>query len=123
MKYFTVEEANALLPIVRPLLEKVVDRRAHVSRLAHGQISLLNDIQSNIGNDVTSKMVQEFIAIELLLDEIRAYGCSVKDINAGLLDFLSVRNGRDVFLCWKYGEAEISHYHELHTGFNGREPI
>jgi hypothetical protein len=44
-------------------------------------------------------------------------------MNGGLLDFLSERNGRDVYLCWRYGEPTISHYHELHTGYNGRRPI
>jgi len=123
MKYFTIEEANALLPTLKPLLEKVIERRARVSVAAQGKVKLLSDLQSNIGGEVPSALVQDFIAIEMLLKEIRSHGCSVKDINAGLLDFLSERNGRDVFLCWKYGEPEVKYYHELHTGFQGREPI
>ena len=123
MKYFTVEEANALLPTLEPLLKEVLDRRARVSHAAQGEIALLSDFQSNIGNETTSDMVQDFIVIETLLAEIRSYGCTVKDINAGLLDFLCDRNGRDVYLCWKYGEPEVSYYHELHTGFQGRQQI
>lgn len=123
MKYFTVEEANALIPTVEPLLKKVLDRRARVSYTAQREQTLLSDFQSNIGSVATSTMVKDFLEIEALLDEIRSYGCTVKDINAGLLDFLSDRNGRDVFLCWKYGEPEVSYFHELHTGFQGRQPI
>jgi hypothetical protein len=47
----------------------------------------------------------------------------VKDINVGLLDFLADRHGRDVYLCWRYGEPRIEFYHDLHNGFNGRQPI
>ena len=123
LKYFTVEEANALLPTLEPMLKEVLDRRARVSHIVQGEKELLSDFQSNIGNETTSSMVQDFIAIETLLTEIRSYGCTVKDINAGLLDFLCDRNGRDVYLCWKYGEPEVSYYHELHTGFQGRQQI
>ena len=123
MKYFTPEEANDLLPTLQPLMKEVLNRRARVSHAAQQEQTLLADFQSNIGNEATSTMVRDFVAIETLLEEIRSYGCAVKDINAGLLDFLSDRNGRDVFLCWKYGEPEVSHYHELHTGFQGRQPI
>ena len=123
MKYFTVEEANALLPTLEPLLKEVLDRRARISLAVQEEKTLLSDFQSNIGSKTTSDIVQDFIAIEMLLDEIRSYGCTVKDINAGLLDFLCDRNGRDVFLCWKYGEPEVGYYHELHTGFHGRQPV
>lgn len=123
IKYFTVEEANELLPTLEPLLKEVLDRRARVSLAVQGERTLLSDFQSNIGNETTSDMVQDFIAIETLLAEIRSYGCTVKNIHAGLLDFLCDRNGRDVYLCWKYGEPEVGYYHELHTGFQGRQQI
>jgi hypothetical protein len=61
--------------------------------------------------------------IEGLIDEIKAYGCVLKDLNAGLLDFLAERDGREVYLCWRYGEDKIEFYHELHTGFQGRRPF
>ncbi len=122
-KYFTVGEANALLPTLKPLMRQLLARRARVSIIAQEQQALLNDHQSNIGNTATSEMTQDFIAIETLIAEIRSHGCLVKDINGGLLDFLADRNGRDIYLCWKYDEPEIEYYHELHSGFGGREPI
>jgi len=78
---------------------------------------------TDFGSYQSSLMVNEFIAIEELLKEIRSHGCIIKDVNAGLVDFLSLRDGREVYLCWKYGEPEVDHYHELHTGFLGRQPI
>lgn len=123
MKYFTVEEANALLPILEPLMEQLLNRRAKASRLAQQWGHLLSDYRSNVGSVELSKLTQDFAVIERMIDQIQAYGVVIKDVNAGLLDFLSERNGRDVYLCWKYGEDKIEFYHELHTGFSGRQQV
>lgn len=123
MKYFTVEEANALLPRLAPLMKHLLDRRARASRLAQQLGHLLGDYRSNVGSAELSILTQDFVTIERILAQIQAYGVVVKDVNAGLLDFLAERNGRDVYLCWRYGEARVAHYHELHTGFAGRQQI
>lgn len=123
MKYFTVEEANALLSILEPLMKQLLARRAIASHMAQQLEHLLGDYRSNVGSAELSELMQDFEAIEKMLAKIQAYGVVVKDINAGLLDFLSERNGRDVYLCWRFGEEEISYYHELHTGFAGRQPL
>ena len=123
MKYFTVEEANALLPTLEPLMKKLLARRARASRLAQQMGHLLGDYRSNVGAAELSIITQDFVAIERMLAQIQAYGVVVKDVNAGLLDFLSQRNGRDIYLCWRYGEERVAYYHELHTGFAGRQQI
>ena len=123
LKYFTVEEANALLPKLAPLMKKVLDRRARASRLAQQMGHVLGDFRSNVGGAELSVLTQDFAAIERLIAQIQAYGVLIKDVNAGLLDFLSERNGRDVYLCWRYGEERVEYYHELHTGFSGRQQI
>ncbi len=84
---------------------------------------MLDSNKSDFGSPLASQMVNEFIAIERYLKEIRSHGCIIKDVNAGLVDFLSIRDGREVYLCWKFGEPDVGHYHELHTGFLGRQPI
>lgn len=122
-KYFTLEEANALLPTVEPLMGQLLEKRAYAARLARDVQPLLEDIRVDVGGALLSELVQEFSDIEKLLIQIQSFGCVVKDLNGGLLDFLSDRNGRDVYLCWRYGEPAISFYHELHTGFNGRRPV
>ena len=63
------------------------------------------------------------MAIDRLLAQIHEYGCEVKDLNVGLLDFLAEMDGREVYLCWRFGEEEIAYYHDLHTGFGGRRRI
>lgn len=123
MKYFTVEEANALLPKLKPLMKQLLNRRARASRLAQQQGHLLGDYRSNVGSADLSTLTQDFVAIDRLIAHIQAYGVIIKDVNGGLLDFLSERNGRDVYLCWKYGEDKIEFYHELHTGFAGRQQV
>jgi hypothetical protein len=123
VKYFTVEEANALLPKVEPLMAQLLERRARVTRSASQMQPLLEDVHSDVGSRDASELVLDFRAIERLVNKIQAYGCVVKDINVGLLDFLADRHGRDVYLCWRYGEPRIEFYHDLHNGFSGRQPI
>ncbi len=121
--YFTVEEANALLPEIRPLMSDLLQRRGKVVEARHEMAPFLGKPGQNVGGGAASDIVQDFIAIERLAKKIRAYGCIIKDLNGGLVDFLSERNGREVYLCWRYNEPTIEFYHELHTGFNGREPV
>jgi hypothetical protein len=121
--YFTVEEANALLPQIEPLVAQLVERRAKVSRMGTEMGRLLADIHSDVGGEQASQMTLEFAAIEQLIHKVQSYGCVVKHIHTGLLDFLALHNGREVYLCWRYGEPHITYYHELHTGFNGRRSL
>ncbi|HSH01156.1 MAG TPA: DUF2203 domain-containing protein [Anaerolineae bacterium] len=121
-RYFTVQEANDLLTELRPLMAELLERRARVVHMRH-QLQDVVGPKSDTGSPAASAAVQEFIIIEELVEQIRAYGCELKDINAGLLDFLAQHNGREVFLCWRYGEPQITHYHDLTAGFNGRRPL
>lgn len=123
VKYFTVDEANRLLAEISPLMGRLLETRARVAQQRQRMGELLDDPRIDVGNAATSAMVQDFAQIEKLLAQIRAYGCEVKDLNAGLIDFLSLRNGREVYLCWRYGEPRIAYYHELTGGYNGRRPL
>lgn len=57
------------------------------------------------------------------LEELQTFGCELKDPETGLIDFLSLRDGQEVYLCWKLGEQRIEFWHYLHTGFAGRQPL
>lgn len=122
-KYFTVEEANALLPELQPLVGELLKRRARVVQMRRKLGSALDDLHQDVGGPAATRMAQEFDVISDLVDEIQAYGCILKDMNTGLLDFLAKRDGREVYLCWRFGEPRVAFYHELHTGFNGRQPV
>jgi hypothetical protein len=58
-----------------------------------------------------------------LIQKILSTGVEVKDINLGLVDFLSLRDGREVYLCWQFGEEDIRFWHDLDTGYTGRQPL
>lgn len=123
VRYFTLEEANALLPKLAPLVGHLLERRAKVARTSRDLGDFWQDTVSDIGHPVASQLVNEFSAIERLVERIQSYGCVIKSLDAGLLDFLSLYDGRDVYLCWRYGEPKIEFYHELHTGFRGRKRL
>jgi hypothetical protein len=122
-QYFTVEEANAILPEVDFLMDQLLVHRSGMIKLRREIVELLEMQDSDFGGSVTSSLVSDFIAIERLMSEIRSHGCLIKDLNTGLVDFLSTRDGREVYLCWRYGEPRIEFYHELHKGFKNRQQI
>ncbi len=122
-RYFTVEEANAVLPELEPLVGRLLDLRARVSHESRGIVDVLGDLRSDVGGPAASRITQGFREIEALVARIQSYGCVLKSLESGLLDFLCERDGRDVYLCWRYGEPSIQYYHELHSGFQGRRPV
>lgn len=120
IRYFTLEEANEALVEIKPLMGKLLAKRAETVRLSQQIEHLLDDKHIDFGGPLPAKLAMEFAAIEVLLKQISSYGCVVKNLDAGLVDFLAKIDGRDVYLCWHYGEDRIAYYHELHTGFQGR---
>lgn len=122
-RYFSVEEANELLEEIEPLMERLLERRAKVVESRPQIIQFLEGGYSDIGGPAASELVLDFMAIERLARKIRSHSCIIKDLNSGLVDFLSKRDGREVYLCWRYGEPRIEFFHELHTGFKGRQHI
>lgn len=121
--YFTLKEANALLPQIEPLVGQLLEKRARASQLSYRMPGIVNDLRSDVGGPVATEVTQLFAEIEQLLARIQAYGCVVKNVNVGLIDFLADYNGRDIYLCWQYGEPQIAFYHDLHTGYNGRQSV
>lgn len=122
-RYFTVEEANALLPNIKPVLGELLERRARIVRSRNEVTSFLRSGDSDVGGREASELVREFMKMEKLILKIRSHDIVLKDLNVGLIDFLSERDGREVYLCWRYGEPKVDFYHELHTGFNDRQHL
>lgn len=123
VRYFTIEEANALLPTLEPLVAELLERRARSAKQGRLVADVLRQPHVDIGGPVLSELATEFVAIERLLFKIRDTGCVVKSLEGGLVDFLAKVDGRDVYLCWRYGEESVAYYHDLHTGFQGRQPL
>jgi hypothetical protein len=128
IKYFTLEEANRTLPYVGPIVSDIVaayDRwRAGVKNYE----SLAAHSRGDEGESEEQVMLRDEVdgvarQINAYLDELAAVGCVFKGFDDGLVDFYSKLEGRDVFLCWKLGESEVSHWHELDAGFAGRQEL
>lgn len=123
VRYFTAEEANALLPLIEPLVGQLLERRARVTRVGREIDDRLADLRTDFANPQATALTREFAAIEDLISRIQAHGCVVKSLEAGLVDFLAEIDGRDVYLCWRYGEPRVAYYHELHTGYQSRRRL
>jgi hypothetical protein len=121
--YFTLEEANKAVEIVRPIMREVLDIRQVILSRQPEVWTVVEKAAGNGGNKGASMIVQEFERLDGLVRQIQALGAEIKDINSGLVDFLSLREGREVYLCWQYGEENIRFWHDLDAGFAGRQPI
>jgi hypothetical protein len=121
--YFTLEEANTALEVIRPLMDEVQKIRQKILTTQPETWSAIERSAGNGGNPALSKLVKSFDRLDDLLHQILATGVQIKDINTGLMDFSALRQGREVYLCWRYGEKQIEYWHEIEAGFAGRQPI
>lgn len=122
-KFFTLQEANETLNIIRPLMDEVQAIRRRILEKQPETWSAIEKSVGNGGNRILSGMVQDFERLDALVHRILDTGVQIKDINSGLLDFSARKDGREVYLCWQYGEVEIAYWHEVDAGFAGRQPI
>ncbi|MBI2757891.1 MAG: DUF2203 domain-containing protein [Chloroflexi bacterium] len=122
-RYFTLEEANATLEIIRPLMDEIQKIRREILANQPEAWPAIERSAGNGGNPAMSKLVKSFDRLDGLLHRIIATGAQIKDINTGLMDFPALRAGREVYLCWKPGEKQIEYWHEIEAGFAGRQPI
>jgi hypothetical protein len=123
IKTFTLEEANASLPQVEQLLDELVGLRDQIAAQSPAMEEMLARSSGNGG----SKSASEYL---LLLEKFRAaqelitgLGCEIKDLDQGLVDFPSYRDGVLVYLCWKRGEPRIEFWHTIESGFAGRKRL
>lgn len=122
-RYFSLSEANEALKTIRPLMDEVQVFRKKILADQPEAWPAIEKSAGNGGNKALSKMVQDFERLDALIHRILDTGAQIKDINIGLLDFSAMRNGREVYLCWKHGEDDITFWHEVDAGFAGRQPI
>jgi hypothetical protein len=125
MKIFSLEEANALLPLVREMLLAI--QRAH-RRLISSQEAAKHAAEGAElgGGGMPGGAAYITILMELasLTSELDALGVQLKDYERGLIDFPTLRDGRVVLLCWHLGEGDqIEWWHDVETGFAGRQPL
>jgi hypothetical protein len=122
-KYFTLQEANETLSLIRPWMDEVQAIRQKILKNQPEAWPAIEKSAGNGGNRALSNMVQDFEKFDALIHRIQATNVLIKDINLGLLDFPAWKDGREVYLCWQYGEEDIAFWHEIEAGYAGRQPI
>jgi len=122
-KYYTPKEANHQLEVVRPMVGELMTISERIRAHQPEIWSVVEKSAGNGGNPTLSKMLPDFDRLDALLHQLQDMGIEVKDLSTGLIDFPALKDGRVVYLCWKYNEDSIQFWHEIEAGFAGREPI
>jgi hypothetical protein len=127
---FTPKEANDALREIRPLVEELVSHRKEQQRLQADRLALAAKIAGNGGGidaailgELVEAEQRERVEIARCVNEIHGRGAIVKDLDEGLVDFPALREGVEILLCWRLGEAEVAYWHGLEEGFAGRKQL
>jgi hypothetical protein len=125
-RYFTVDEANRTLPLVRRVVRDIVDDYARWKQHVRDyEVLAASEESEESAEQVGTRAEIETLAerIDGYIAELTAIGCLFKGFEEGLVDFYAKMNGQDVLLCWRLGEAAVEHWHEIEAGFGGRQPL
>ena len=134
-RLFTLEEANAALPLVRAictdlaqLSRDVIERSERLANLqrvrgAQGRSDQRRDLYAEEVAQIEEDLERDSQRLQEYVEELRELGVEPKDGLQGLVDFPSLMDGRVVFLCWRLAEPEILYWHDIEAGFAGRQPL
>lgn len=121
-KHYTREEARELLPQVRKWLTELNHQREEMQRYEK-RLSGLAEQGNDIGGDNVNQWIRALAEMQSILAEFQRRRIFIKDLSRGLIDFPAIIGGREVFLCWEQDEDDIEFWHDLETGFTGREKL
>lgn len=121
-KHYTIEEARALLPELRLWLAQLKNLR---TRITQGDDRLAQIIASGVdaGGPLANTQIRLMAEMQTLLTQFSRREIQIKDLDRGLLDFPAIMAGREVFLCWEEDDDDIEFWHDLDSGFAGREKL
>jgi hypothetical protein len=121
-KHYTCAEARALLPQIRNWLGRLNRLRQELERFDR-RLSGMAEQGNDIGGETVNNWIRALADMQEGLAEFQRRRIIIKDLERGLLDFPAILGGREVFLCWEQDEADIEFWHDLDTGFTGRERL
>lgn len=130
-KRFTVAEAEGLLPKIEKKIREAVFLKsqyedAERSIQSFGQrVAMQGGMAIDRDAVLRQRAERDLLGEDLKasVEQIHEYGCLIKDLDIGLIDFPTLFHGKEVYLCWKLGETGISHWHGVDEGFAGRKLI
>ena len=121
-KHYSREEARALLPQIRGWLQQLAQSRERMVKLDK-RLAKLIEGGSDVGGETVNELVRLFAQSKQVLQEFARREIQLKDLDRGLIDFPAIMGGREVFLCWEQDEDDIEFWHDLDTGYAGRERL
>ena len=121
-KHYTREEAQSLVPQLRAWLADLNRLRGEVERYDQ-RLSGLNTEGQDTGGDTVNHWIRALAGMQEVLAEFQRREIFLKDLARGLVDFPALIGGREVFLCWEADEDQIEFWHDLETGYGGREKL
>jgi hypothetical protein len=119
---YTVEQANAAIPWVRERIERLRSAREGLND-DEARTALSEAGPTNGGGQPGRLVSDAFVEMRTALVELQSMEVVLRDLDRGLVDFPSVRDGQEIFLCWEEGEDEIGFWHDLEAGYGGRRPL
>ena len=130
-KRFTLTEAESLLPEIESTLRDAVSLKTQYEDAEQAIQTFAQRVAMQGGVLVDRETVLQSRAdrdthgekLKAALEKLQEYGCVIKDLDIGLVDFPTLFRGREVYLCWRLGESGISFWHGTDEGFAGRKPI
>ena len=128
---FTLAEAQSLIPRVDGLLRDAVSLKSdyqqaeRVIETIAQRVALMGGMLVNREQVIDAKHRRDELGAKLraAVEQVQEFGCVVKDLDTGLIDFPSLLRGEEVYLCWKLGEPKIAFWHGVDEGFRGRKAI
>jgi hypothetical protein len=121
-KHYTVEEAREMLPQLRKWLDELNRHRRRVAQLDQ-RLEQLLAAGDDLGGDSVNEWIKNLTGIQKNLARFQKRDIQIKDLERGLVDFPAVLGGKEVFLCWEQDEDDIEYWHDLDTGYSGRERL
>jgi hypothetical protein len=121
-KHYTREEARALLPQLRAWLAELNRLREEVDK-HDKRLSGMNVEGQDVGGETVNNWIRALADMQEILAEFQRRQIFIKDLSRGLLDFPALIGGKEVFLCWEADEEAVEFWHDLETGFGGRERL
>lgn len=130
-KFFTLQQAEKILSDVEPAIREAISAKAEYERAesewqnVSERVSVLGGMRVDRARMMQQKNQREAAAraFQQAVEKVHKFGCLVKDLDIGLIDFPTLFQGEEVYLCWKLGERGIQFWHGVSEGFRGRKPI
>ena len=122
-KYFSIEEANAVIPQLLVDIPVIQSLMGNLSNKYPDVKKAREKAQFNGGSLQGADYINCALKINYLTEGLESKGCILKGIKHGLVDFLALREGKEVYLCWKNPEEKIEYWHDIQSGFAGRQRI